>query len=309
MTERDFLGKYFQAMLDRLEADALLYNRELPHRGIVGALNESAIADVLREFLPSRFALEENALIIDHRGGQSRECDIVICDHSMPKYFRKIFPIERVFAIIEVKTSLTSTTATEALAVFSSVNQLDFRPQLTPYWESRSLEHYRRFLATQDNYNAELLPKLMAQNEAEGRRHLEYQDPPMNVVFGYRTDAVAFETFSAWFTSALYGDATRPTMPEIREFLACALDQGIVHCTTGDGFVRRFAACAGESRKERGLRKQVRNVDVSIDPAKSLFLFLEQLWLGLSRHRMHPGFDIRAYMNDELGQVIPVDCS
>jgi hypothetical protein len=307
MAPRDFLGKYFQAMLDRLVADALLYNRGLPHRGLVGALNETAIADVIREFLPSDFAVEENALIIDHTGGQSRECDIVIYDQSMPKYFRKVFPIERVHAVIEVKTALDSGTAAEALEVFRSVNQLDFRPRLTPYWESRSVEHYRLFLRNESNYTNELVAKIAATNVAEGRTELERQDPPMNVLFAYQTDAVAFETFAGWFSGVSYGDAVRTTSPEIREFLIGALDQGIVHCSTGEGFRRQWACIAGESREERGIPKRARDQPIRIDQAKSLFLFLEQLWIGLRRHRIHPGFDIRTYMSDELDQVIQVD--
>lgn len=307
MAPRDFLGKYFQAMLDRLVADTLLYNRELPHRGLVGALNETAIADVLRDFIPSRFGVEENALIIDQHGGQSRECDIVVYDPSTPKYFRKVFPIERVLAAVEVKTSLTSATAAEALEVFRSINQLDFRPSLAPYWECRSLDQYRRFLASQPDYRSKYAPEIAALNATEGRTQLEYQDPPMNIVFAYQTDAVAFETFSRWFDGGLYGDVTRPTKPEVREFLACSLDQGIVHQTTGDGFIRRLAAVAGASRRERGISKQVRGEDVLIDPAKSLFLFLEQLWVGLQRHRIHPGFDIRTYLDEELDLVIQAD--
>lgn len=40
---------------------------------------------------------------------------------------------------------------------------------------------------------------------------------------------------------------------------------------------------------------------------QSLFLFLEQLWIWLTRHRLHPGFDIRTYMGKDLQTVIALE--
>jgi hypothetical protein len=116
MPDKKFLDRYFQAVLNKLEADALLFNRKLPHHGLVGAENEQAIADVIRDFLPRKFGVEVNALVIDKHGNISKQCDIVIYDDEhFPKYFRKVFPIELVYCVVEVKTVLTSQQASEAL--------------------------------------------------------------------------------------------------------------------------------------------------------------------------------------------------
>ena len=70
----------------------------------------------------------------------------------------------------------------------------------------------------------------------------------------------------------------------------------------------RFATKGGPCRDtipwsfEAGLRRS--RCD---RPAKSLFLFLEQLWIGLNRRQIHPGFDIRTYMSDELDLVVEAD--
>jgi hypothetical protein len=112
----------------------------LPHAGLVGSENEQAIADVLRSFLPIRFGIEVNAIVIDRLGGTSRQADIVIYDANQPSFFRKVFPIEIVYAVIKVKTSMESSEAAQALENLRSVSRLEFRPALTNYWQTRTRE-------------------------------------------------------------------------------------------------------------------------------------------------------------------------
>jgi len=272
---KQFLSRYFQAVHDKLDADALLYNKEISHAGLKGALNEMAIADVIRDFLPRRFGVETNALIIDRHGNTSKECDIVIYDDErFPKYFRKVFPIELVHAVIEVKTTLTAQEAAKATEALLSVNMLDFRPALTPYWMTRTVEQ-----------------KLL-------------HHPPLCGVFAYRSDARAFETFAKWFAWDLVNSGTTLEHSEIRNYLIGALDQGMINMASGDGYVFRWAAISGEGSEANAIDKRMLDQDVRIDPAKSLFYFLERLWVRLSSHSLHPGFDIRTYMDEELGVVV-----
>jgi hypothetical protein len=114
--ERNLLDHYFAKVHNKLDADALLFNRQLPHSGLVGTGNEQAIGDVLREFLPMRFGIEVNAMVIDRFGKTSKQADIVIYDtHNQANFLRKVFPVEMVYAVIEVKTSMSSTEASSAL--------------------------------------------------------------------------------------------------------------------------------------------------------------------------------------------------
>jgi hypothetical protein len=62
-SDRKFLNRYFHSVYNKLEADALLFNRHLPHEGLKGSENEQALADILRDFLPSRYGVEVNALV------------------------------------------------------------------------------------------------------------------------------------------------------------------------------------------------------------------------------------------------------
>lgn len=168
--DRNFLDHYFESVYNKLEADALLFNRELPHTSLVGSENENVIAEVIRQFLPPKYGVEVNALVLDRFGKVSRQSDIVIFDaERQASFFRKVYPVEMVYAVIEVKTSMSSAEAKSTVDNLASVSELEFRPALTPYWETRT------------------------------RVEEIHHDPPSLYTFAYRTDCQSFETFARWF--------------------------------------------------------------------------------------------------------------
>jgi hypothetical protein len=281
-TERNFLDHYFASVYNKLEADALLFNRQLPHAGLMGAENENALAEVLRQFLPEKFGIEVNALVIDRFGRVSRQADIVIYDaESQASFFRKVYPVEIVYAVIEVKTSMSSSEAKASLENLVSVSELEFRPALTPYWETRT--------------------------RAEDIHHY----PPALYAFAFRTDCQSFETFAAWIDWQYLHRGVQlrdqaPTYPEIRVMRICALDQGVVFMESTNGYVQRLVAVAEDADVTRAFETTVKGRPERVDPAKALFLFLYRLWTDLQSHKLHPGFDIRSYMSTILGTVIEV---
>ena len=277
-TERNFLDHYFLNIYNKLEADALLFNRKLPHAGLVGSENEKALADLLKLFLPPRFGVENSGIVIDRHGKESRQCDIIIFDNwNFPSYLRKVFPIELVYGVIEVKTNLTATEAKSALKNLESVSQLDFHPLLTPYWTNRS--------------------------KKEGIQAA----PPFGMVFGYRSEAKAFETFSSWFplSSVFLGrplrqSGTELNYPEIRTLTICALDKGIIMMESSNQYVQRWVCVSHKDALQRSFTATVQGKDVPIDPATVLFTFLERLWQILWQHKLHPGFDVRSYLSSAM---------
>lgn len=280
--DRNFLDHYFTSVYNKLEAEALLFNRKLPHSGLVGSENENAIGAILRDFLPAQFGVEVNAIVIDRFGRTSRQADIVIFDaHRQASFFRKVFPVEIVYAVIEVKTSMGSGEAKSALDNLASVSELDFRPALTPYWQTRT---------------------------AKEQIH---HSPPALYVFAYRTNCESFETFARWFNLEFLSrginlsDAA-PSYPEIRTLTVAALDQGIIEMGSTNRHVQRWLAKAVDAGVTRAFETQLLGKLVYVDPAKALFLFIHSLWCDLETHRLHPGFDIRSYMSMVLGTVIPV---
>jgi Domain of unknown function (DUF6602) len=276
-TERNFLDHYFGSVYDKLEADALLFNRKLPHAGLAGAENENALAGLLRGFLPPRFGLEVSGIVIDRHGRRSRQSDIIIYDaRSFPTYLRKIFPVEIVHGVVEVKTLLTSTTAQDARENLKSVAALDFRPRLTNLWKTRSKEK-----------------GLQA-------------SPPCGFVFGFRTQVASVETFASWFPFDMTLDGASllregfAGRPEIRTFLTCCLDKGVIWGESTNLHVMRLIPAADPVEPPRGFKATLEGQEILVDPAKTLFLFLEMLWKRVSGHRVHPGFDIRTYMSGAM---------
>jgi hypothetical protein len=280
--DRNFLDHYFASVYNKLEADALLFNRELPHAGLVGSENENAIAEVIRQFLPSKYGVEVNALVIDRFGKVSRQADIVIFDaERQASFFRKVYPIEIVYAVIEVKTSMSSTEATSAMDNLASISDLEFRPALTPYWENRT------------------------------QKEEIHHNPPSLYAFAYRTSCQSFETFARWFDLQFFlrGIELRdkaPKYPEIRVLRVCSLDQGVIHMESTNRYIERYIAVATDEGVARAFNTSVQGQKVLVDPAKSLFMFLQRLWFDLQTHKLHPGFDIRSYMSTVLATVIEV---
>ena len=277
--DRNFLDHYFASVYNKLEADALLFNRQLPHAGMVGSANENAIAEVLRQFLPARYGVEVNALVIDRFGRVSRQADIVIYDaENQASFFKNVYPIEIVYAVIEVKTSMSSTEAKSALDNLASVSELEFRPALDCSWETKT---------------------------AEQKIH---HDPPALYTFAFRTTCKSFETFARWIDWDYLQRGVKlrdkaPMFPEIRVIRACALDKGVIHMESNNGNVQRFVALADAPGVTRSFEATVQGELVFVDPAKSLFLFMQRLWFDLQDHKLHPGFDIRSYMSTVLGTV------
>ncbi len=279
---RNFLDHYFANIYSKLEADALLFNRELPHSGLVGSENENAIADVIRNFLPKRFGVEVNAIVIDRFDKASRQADIVIYDAEQPTYLRKVFPVEMVYAVIEVKTSLTKTEATSALDNLASVSELEFRPALTPYWQTQTKK--------QDLHHS----------------------PPSLYVFAYRTSCSSFETFANWFTYDFLSrgvslKSKAPTYPESRGLIVCALDQGIISMGSTNRYIKRWMAVAGDSDAPHTFKTSLLGQPQDVDPAKSLYFFLQDLWFDLENHKLHPGFDIRSYTSKVLSSILVIE--
>jgi hypothetical protein len=218
------LNTYFRSVYNKLEADALLFNRRLPHEGLKGSENEQALADVLRDFLPGRYGVEANALVIDRDGLVSRQCDIVVYDNiKFPKYFRKVYPIEIVHAVIEVKTELSKQQVDLALQNEAALRKLRFQPLLSNFWKTKT--------------------------EKEKLSHA----PPIHCIFGYRSSTEEFGTFVGWFANLptqTGGDESFPYHPDLNHFIACTLDKGIIFCR-GDGHIPRWLAVAETTNAER----------------------------------------------------------
>jgi hypothetical protein len=106
------IEKLFSGSLAKLRTEASYFSTLTDHNPELGRLNESHLVSLLRNYLPSKYGIGTGFLV---SGGaepkQSPQCDIIVYDtiNNAPFYSSgawSIFPIEMVYAVIEVKTTL-----------------------------------------------------------------------------------------------------------------------------------------------------------------------------------------------------------
>src|SRR2546423_15407645 len=128
VTVAKHISEQFNRMLLAKTGQAELLGHNLEK----GLGNEQALRDLLVSFLPRRFGVAKGK-VANAAGDMSKQLDIIIYDAiNCPTLFvdensNQILPIEGVFCIIEVKTSLTSKSLAEAFSNLASVYALEPR--------------------------------------------------------------------------------------------------------------------------------------------------------------------------------------
>ncbi len=109
--KQNLLAEIFKGMDAQLNAD-FDSSAQIKHNPSKGSDRESKLRDMLGDYLPKKFAIGSGA-VVDINGNQSRQIDIIIYDASegFPLYGstgNQLFPVECVYAVIEVKSTLTA---------------------------------------------------------------------------------------------------------------------------------------------------------------------------------------------------------
>ena len=120
-----------QQVLESLAAEttARLNTADLiSHPGERGRAREIILTEFLREIVPKAFDIE-TGFVIDTRGGQSLQQDLIIVRRDYHPVFKvggiNFFPVEGVAAVVEVKSGLSTATLVDALRNSASVKRLD----------------------------------------------------------------------------------------------------------------------------------------------------------------------------------------
>src|SRR4051794_13121380 len=119
---------YWDGVLQRLRAEVGVFSRLIRHRGEQGRENEAAFARLLTSFVPQRLGVG-TGLLIDSKGGSSRQLDIVLFERSdepavLAQTNQLLYPVESVVACIEVKTRLSTSEIDDCAAKGASVRML-----------------------------------------------------------------------------------------------------------------------------------------------------------------------------------------
>jgi hypothetical protein len=195
----NILTAYYQGITRQLRGEVDFINSLFEHQGVKGEGNESVLRDLIRRFIPKRYGVG-TGVVIDRNGNQSNQCDIVIYDtYNYPSLLSlasvHLFPVDIVYATIEVKTTLDAGKAHEAIENIASVKALNIVP---------------------DRY-------VLMEPFDRGQRIMDYApSPPKGFVFAYNSNVQQFQTFKDWFMPTETHDA--PVLPTL---VGC-LDEGLI---------------------------------------------------------------------------------
>lgn len=123
-----FLQQAFERQQAVLAAH-LKQSASITHDGVMGDVNEEHFIDLLRQYLPKRYAIN-SAIVIDSNGLSSDQIDIVIYDNQytptlLDQKSHKYIPVEAVYAIFEVKPTINKHYLEYAGAKAESVRVLE----------------------------------------------------------------------------------------------------------------------------------------------------------------------------------------
>jgi hypothetical protein len=101
---------------------------QIPHATGMGSMREEVVRKFLRDYLPSRYAVGQGQ-IIHSTNRISKQTDVVIHDHgNCPRLFvnqeHSIFPLEGVYGVVSIKSTLSSNKLANAFENIASTKSL-----------------------------------------------------------------------------------------------------------------------------------------------------------------------------------------
>lgn len=276
----NILEEYYRGIYQQIRGEVNSINSLFHHQGVKGEGNETLLRDLLSRFIPQRYGVG-TGVIIDRFGKQSKQIDIVIYDKFFYPSLLSLatvhfFPVDIAYATIEVKTTLNSGSANEALANIASVKALD------------------------------IIPDHFMMSEPGGSFSVVDYAPkhPIGFVFAYNCEAQQGETFRNWFVPADASSTSRyPTL------VGC-LDLGLIWFSKGlsealalypEAGMEAFCKVFETSEKDNSPVKTIGDTSVTIDQSKTLLNYILYLNEFLQRRRINPNISfINHYLSKEM---------
>lgn len=104
---RRFLREAFAAEQEVLRLKLELSSKSITHNGVMGEVNELHFIEVLRKYLPNRYAVAQG-IVVDSNGATSDQIDIIIFDPQytptlLDQQSHRFVPAEAVYGVLEAK--------------------------------------------------------------------------------------------------------------------------------------------------------------------------------------------------------------
>jgi hypothetical protein len=125
---KEFLRTSFRDVQRVLSAHLDLAAQTISHDGVMGAVNEQHWIQLLRQYLPNRYACD-TGIVIDSLGHMSEQIDIVIYDPQytpmlLTQQSHRYIPAEAVYAVLEAKPKINGQLLRYAAKKAASVRAL-----------------------------------------------------------------------------------------------------------------------------------------------------------------------------------------
>lgn len=195
----NLLTKYYQGLLQQIRSEVDLINTLFEHQGLKGEGNERLLRDFLKDFVAKKYGIG-TGVVIDKMGKSSKQCDIIIYDEFLyPSVLThgkiQLFPVDVVYATVEIKTTLSFQKSKEACENILAAKSLEF---IHHEWSDMWMKVGQKPYST---------------------------TPPIGCIFAYNSETSVFNTFKNWFqieNETLHSNSLIPD-------LVVCLDQGILH--------------------------------------------------------------------------------
>ena len=107
---KEFLKQSFSMQQTVLKTQLAFSTTTITHNGVMGEVNERYFIEIIRKYLPDRYAVN-TGIIIDSRGKTSDQIDVVIYDNQytptlLDQQGHRFIPAESVYAVLEVKPKI-----------------------------------------------------------------------------------------------------------------------------------------------------------------------------------------------------------
>lgn len=310
---KNILETYYQGIFSQLEGEVDFINEIITHPGLKGEGNEAAIRNLISKFIPKKYGVG-SGIIIDKNGAHSNQCDIIIFDNQIyPEILSftstHIYPVDFVYAVIEVKTTLDSKSSKEAIDNIKSVRKLDI---IKKTWA----QFYSIDESDQNN------KKLLFSNLTS--------EAPYGIIYGHRSDINTFRAFRDRFTPingekkelwpthifcSDLGYLYHPADDTDRQHTIYPVFNGLEivkvplnQCTKKNDKKRNWALYENKSFPTINIK---RNEYILLDQSSFLVHFLIDLSEALSRKHLNPMINFRKeYFKDDILKSIGVsnDC-
>lgn len=124
-----FLRSAFSAEQEVLAVQLKLSSKSITHDGVMGEVNEQHFIQVLRKYLPKRYAID-HGIVIDSNGATSDHIDIIIFDNQytptlLDQHAHRFIPVEAVYCVLEVKPTINKSYLEYASKKAESVRTLE----------------------------------------------------------------------------------------------------------------------------------------------------------------------------------------